>query len=183
MRKTLACVCVIALLPTGVLCQAPGGPASSPEPSWLSRSIASAIAAVPLDPPALPSGCARPARLLRRRSHRRGHDLPCASTGWRRPRRGPCEPGCVRMTHSPAARSSEGHMRAERSRIVMALRLATPYGLRGLACNASIWLLEYPVEEGGPWHTIRGVVTARASGCRLGQPLESRLIHADRRHV
>ena len=44
MRKTLACVCVIALLPTGVLGQAPGGLASSPEPSRLSRSIASAIA-------------------------------------------------------------------------------------------------------------------------------------------
>jgi hypothetical protein len=52
MQKTLACVCVIALLPTGVLGQAPGGPASPPGPSPLSRSIASAIAAVPLDPPA-----------------------------------------------------------------------------------------------------------------------------------
>ena len=51
MRKTLACVCVIALLPTGVLGQAPDGPASSPEPSRLSRSIASAIEAVPLGPP------------------------------------------------------------------------------------------------------------------------------------
>jgi len=51
-RKTLACVCVIALLPTGVLGQAPGGLASSPEPSRLSRSIASAIAAVSLDTPA-----------------------------------------------------------------------------------------------------------------------------------
>jgi len=51
MRKTLACVCVIALLPAGVFCQAPGGPASPPEPSRLSRSIASAIAAVPLDAP------------------------------------------------------------------------------------------------------------------------------------
>jgi len=44
MRKSIACVCVIALLPTGVLGQAPGGLASSPEPSRLSRSIASAIA-------------------------------------------------------------------------------------------------------------------------------------------
>jgi len=46
MRKTLACVCVIALLPTGVLGQAPGEPPPLPEPSALSRSIASAIAAV-----------------------------------------------------------------------------------------------------------------------------------------
>jgi len=51
MRKTLACVCVIALLSTGVLGQAPVGPASPPEPSRLSRSIASAITAVRLDPP------------------------------------------------------------------------------------------------------------------------------------
>jgi hypothetical protein len=55
MRKTLACVCVIALLPTGVLGQAPGEPAPSPAPSQLSRSIASAIAAVPLDAPVPPS--------------------------------------------------------------------------------------------------------------------------------
>ena len=54
MRKSIACVCAIALLPTGVLGQAPGGLASSPEPSRLSRSIASAIAAVPLDPPVPP---------------------------------------------------------------------------------------------------------------------------------
>jgi hypothetical protein len=52
MRKTLACVCVIALLPTGALGQAPGGASSSPTPSRLSRSIASAVAAVPLDRPA-----------------------------------------------------------------------------------------------------------------------------------
>ena len=54
MRKTLACVCVIALLPTGVLGQAPGEPPPSPAPSPLSRSIASAIAAVPLDAPVAP---------------------------------------------------------------------------------------------------------------------------------
>jgi hypothetical protein len=54
MRKTLACVCVIALVPTGVLGQAPGGPTSSPEPSRLLRSVASAVAAVPLDRPATP---------------------------------------------------------------------------------------------------------------------------------
>ena len=55
MGKTLACVCVIALLPTRVLGQAPGEPAPSPAPSQLSRSIASAIAAVPLDAPVPPS--------------------------------------------------------------------------------------------------------------------------------
>jgi hypothetical protein len=54
MRKTLACVCVIALVPTGVLGQAPGGPTSSPEPSRLLRSVASAVAAFPLDRPATP---------------------------------------------------------------------------------------------------------------------------------
>ena len=54
MRKTLACVCVIALLPTGVLGQAPGEPPPSPAPSPLSRSIPSAIAAVPLDAPVPP---------------------------------------------------------------------------------------------------------------------------------
>jgi len=54
MRKTLACVCVIALLPTGVLGQVPGerSPSPSPEPSRLSRSIASTIAAARLEPPA-----------------------------------------------------------------------------------------------------------------------------------
>jgi hypothetical protein len=54
MRKTLACVCVIALLPTGVLGQAPGEPPPLPEPSALSRSIASAIAAARSAPPAPP---------------------------------------------------------------------------------------------------------------------------------
>jgi hypothetical protein len=55
MRKTLACVCVIALLPAGVLGQAPGEPPPLSAPSPLSRSIASAIAAVRLEPPAQPS--------------------------------------------------------------------------------------------------------------------------------
>jgi hypothetical protein len=54
MRKTLACVCVVALLPTGVLGQAPGEPSPSPASSPLSRSIASAIAAVRLEPPVPP---------------------------------------------------------------------------------------------------------------------------------
>lgn len=56
MRKTLACVCVMALLPTGVLGQAPGEPPPSRAPSPLSRSIASAIAAVRFEPLAPPSG-------------------------------------------------------------------------------------------------------------------------------
>jgi hypothetical protein len=51
MRKILACVCAIALLPAGVFCQAPGAATRPRAPSPLSQSIASAIAAVPLDPP------------------------------------------------------------------------------------------------------------------------------------
>jgi hypothetical protein len=54
MRKTLACACVVALLPTSVFGQVPGEPTPSPAPSPLSRSIASAIAAVSLDTPATP---------------------------------------------------------------------------------------------------------------------------------
>jgi len=47
MRNLVASVCVIALLPIGVFAQVPGNQGPAPAPSPLSRSIASAIAALP----------------------------------------------------------------------------------------------------------------------------------------
>jgi hypothetical protein len=90
MRKTLACVCVIALLPTGVIGQAPGGLALSPEPSRLSRSIASAVAAVRLEPLA-PSSA--------------GDQDPDEASGWLRVEA--LQPGIeitLTVTESPAAK-------------------------------------------------------------------------------
>jgi len=90
MRKTLACVCVIALLPTGVLGQAPGEPPPLSAPSPLSRSIASAVAAVRLEPLA-PSSA--------------GDQDPDEASGWLRVEA--LQPGIeitLTVTESPAAK-------------------------------------------------------------------------------